>query len=297
MMKWILCAASLLVVASWRSDVSDLALVQFDSMYNPKSVQEAWDNHFDAFGKQNLDKIMLDYNEKSVAQVYNNADKTRSKFTGVAEIRRMFQGLFADLRDLASLAAPVVDIDEEGRQVFLVWKCPAMGYRTATDTFIFDGDFKIARQNIVVKKTAATALVEEVSTAEDESLTESKYKPQSVQDAWNNHFDAFGQQDLKKIMLDYDESSVARVFNNVGDSYQQFKGMKQIRAMFKGLFKDLSDLSTLDAPVVDVDEQGLQVFLVWECPGSGYETATDTFVFAPNFKISRQNIVVTKTKK
>ena len=48
------------------------------------------------------------------------------------------------------------------------------------------------------------------------------------------------------------------------------------------------------AEVADVDEVGKTVFLVWECPGCGYYTATDTFVFGPDNKIKRQNIVVTK---
>lgn len=120
------------------------------------------------------------------------------------------------------------------------------------------------------------------------------YAPASIQAAWDNHFEAFGKQDLDKIMLDYDETSVARVYNNVDGKKDEFKGTAQIRDMFTNLFKDLSDLATLDAPVVDVDAAGSQVFLVWKCPGCGFETATDTFLFGPNFKIKRQNIVVTK---
>ena len=33
------------------------------SAYAPKSVATAWKNHFEAFGSQNLDKIMLDYTD------------------------------------------------------------------------------------------------------------------------------------------------------------------------------------------------------------------------------------------
>jgi len=120
------------------------------------------------------------------------------------------------------------------------------------------------------------------------------YAPGSVQAAWDNHFEAFGKQDVDKIMLDYDETSVARVYNNVDGSKVEFAGTAKIREMFTNLFKDLPDLSTLDAPVIDVDAAGNQVFLVWKCPGCGFETATDTFLFGPDFKIKRQNIVVTK---
>eukprot|EP00746_Dinoflagellata_sp_MGD_P022869 gnl/MRDRNA2_/MRDRNA2_153539_c0_seq1.p1 gnl/MRDRNA2_/MRDRNA2_153539_c0~~gnl/MRDRNA2_/MRDRNA2_153539_c0_seq1.p1 ORF type:complete len:237 (+),score=46.12 gnl/MRDRNA2_/MRDRNA2_153539_c0_seq1:84-794(+) len=123
------------------------------------------------------------------------------------------------------------------------------------------------------------------------------YSPSSVTDAWKNHFDAFGAQDIDKIALDYDETSRVTVYNNVDESKSVFKGVEEIKGMFKSLFADLSDLSTLAAPVIDVDEapgKGGQVFLVWKCPGCGYDTATDTFIFGSDLKIKFQNIVVTK---
>ncbi|CAK9019846.1 unnamed protein product [Durusdinium trenchii] len=118
------------------------------------------------------------------------------------------------------------------------------------------------------------------------------YFATSVQAAWDNHFDAFGKQDLDKILLDYDETSIAKLYNTVDGSKKEFAGLQGIRDMFTDLFKDLSDLKTLEAPVIEVDEPGKTVFLVWKCPGCGYSTATDTFVFGPDFKVKRQNIVV-----
>merc|ERR1719188_1356214 len=118
----------------------------------------ARDNHFEAFGKQDLDKIMLDYDETSVARVYDNTTGQKTEFRGTAMIRQMFTNLFADLKDLATLDAPVVDVEEDAKQVFLIWKCPGCGYQTATDTFIFGPDFKIKRQNIVVTKEAVAAM-------------------------------------------------------------------------------------------------------------------------------------------
>merc|ERR1712087_1029624 len=152
--------------------------------YSPKCVQEAWDNHFSAFGGQDLDKIMLDYDDNSVVRVFDKSnDDPASEFKGAAAVRQMFTGLFKDLSNLSTLAAPVVTVDEAGKQVFLVWECPGVGFEQATDTFIYDAKFKIHRQNIVV----------------------TKYSPKSVQEAWDNHFSAFGGQDLDKIMLDYDD--------------------------------------------------------------------------------------------
>lgn len=121
------------------------------------------------------------------------------------------------------------------------------------------------------------------------------YAPKSVADAWKNHFDAFGAQDVPKILLDYDEKSVVTVWNTGDDSKAEFKGVEGAKKLFQGLFADLKDLSTLKAPHVQVDEDigngSGQVFLVWECAGCGYKKVTDTFIFRPDFKIGQQNIV------
>ncbi|CAN0001082.1 unnamed protein product, partial [Sphacelaria rigidula] len=61
----------------------------------------------------------------------------------------------------------------------------------------------------------------------------------------------------------------------------------EVRSLFTGLFKVLSDTSDLAAPVIDVSEDSKMVFLVWKCPASGFPTATDTFVFSDNLKIYR----------
>jgi hypothetical protein len=126
------------------------------------------------------------------------------------------------------------------------------------------------------------------------------YSPSSVQDAWNNHFEAFGKQDVEKILLDYDESSVLRVYDHTSETKTVYKGLDGVRECFKGLFGDLSDLSTLAAPEIDVDEvagKGGQVFLIWKCPGCGFKSVTDTFIFGSDFKIKFQNVVCTKEGK
>ena len=71
----------------------------------------------------------------------------------------------------------------------------------------------------------------------------------------------------------------------------KFKGLDGAKTCFTNLFGALSDLSTLKAPLVEVQEDPGMVFLVWECPGCGYKKVTDTFLFKGN-KILRQNIVV-----
>jgi len=92
--------------------------------------------------------------------VWDTAKGARSDFVGLAQIRACFQGLFAQLSDLGTLAAPVVEVTEAADgapgMVFLVWECPGSGVRKATDTFLFCGD-KITRQNVVVYPVQAEA--------------------------------------------------------------------------------------------------------------------------------------------
>ena len=120
--------------------------------------------------------------------------------------------------------------------------------------------------------------------------------------AWDNHFSAFGKKDLKKIMLDYTEDSEVIVWDTKKNKKTSFKGLKGVKALFTDLFANLKDLSTLDAPLIEVQETAWpasccgefptgMVFLVWECPGCGYDKVTDTFIFCGD-KIMRQNIVV-----
>jgi len=155
---------------------SDPILAGPDWAYNPNTVQEAWNNHFAAFGKgatanvgddhtEALDMIMKDYTEASVVHIAAYAEgataiPTFDVHQGVDAIRAMFNGLFDTIDDTCNLGAPLVEVtgDEGGahvaKQVFLVWRIPASKYKWATDTFVFDEDLKIVKQNIVVVQAA-----------------------------------------------------------------------------------------------------------------------------------------------
>ena len=166
-----------------------------------------------------------------------------------------------------TLGAPVIHVEEAtlrdhgNAQVFLIWRAPASGYESATDTFIFNGQGKIIRQNVVVH-----------------------YSPPSVQESWDNHFAAFGGQDVDRILLDYTEDSEIIVYDQTSGGKTVFTGLAGVRDCFTGLFARLSDTSGLTVPVVEVNEpangQPGSVFLVWRCPASGYAEATDTTAVA-----------------
>ena len=283
-------------------------------------VQPAWDNHFAAFGGQDVSKVLLDYCEESKIIVYNWHDDTETVYNGMAgakecftgwprrrrDFKRFFRndssigvanvtpprarGLFAALPDLSGLAAPEIHVEEGNpKSVFLIWRCPSSGFVHCTDTFLFNDAGKIVRQTVCILNPGAPA-------GKAPLCTEPQGGP--VQASWDNHFAAFGAQDVDKILLDYTEKSVIKVYNQVTDELVEFKGLKAVKECFTGLFKDLSDLSGLAAPAIRVEEategKAGMVFLVWRCPSSGYNHATDTFLFDAAGKIAKQNVVIMK---
>jgi len=129
--------------------------------YKAETVQAAWDNHFGAFGAQDVAKIMLDYTEASELRAFDHQTGKLDSCKGMAQIQKFFEGLFATLKDTSDLAAPTIDVTEDPKQVYLIWSCGASGIVSATDSFIFDAaDNKISRQNIAfTSKAAGTAKV------------------------------------------------------------------------------------------------------------------------------------------
>jgi len=153
------------------------SLVQFRRLqYNPGSVSDAWTNHADAFmagaaagGDPARDaaaleaavtKIMLDYDATSQVRLYgfghglNSVESTTFELnTGMAEIEAMFRGLFESMTNATAPAVPLAEVVDVPKQVFLIWEAPDSKYLEATDTFMFDENFKIRRQNIATFMT------------------------------------------------------------------------------------------------------------------------------------------------
>lgn len=267
--------------------LSALALSNAES-YDPLSTQEAWDNHFSAFGEQNVEQIAKDYNDQSSVKVYDYCTDATSEYNGQREVSALFEGLFAQLSDTSDLTVPALDVYENG--VFLVWSAAASGFTQVTDTFIFDAaTHAILQQNIVVYSAACDI---------------SGRRLQTLDGSWDNHFAAFGAQDLPRIIEDYTDASTIAVYNFHNNDMTYFTGLAAIESLFTGLFADLTDLTSLTAPVVDTAAVPIEnTFLVWKCPDcspaapGSYALVTDTFVYGtPNAAngpaITRQNIVV-----
>jgi len=264
MMKSIIVSAFFTVIAS----VSAVSV----SGYEPMNVQEAWDNHVAAFGEQNVTKMLMDYNNESIVVTYEQTKDEKNTYHGIDEISSFFMELFHTLSNLSDVSIPVMDVNEEKKTVFLIWSNPASGIIDSTDTFVFNRENKISLQSMVFK-------------------TESDvYAPKSVQDAWDNHVLAFGNQDVEQILLDYDETSMITSYDQTTDEKNTYDGLEEIRLFYVDLFKTLSDVSDLSPSVIDVSED--MVFLVWRNLASGIVDGTGTFVYNSENKIYRQTSVL-----
>ena len=145
---------------------------------------------------------------------------------------------------------PEIHVEEGNpKAVFLIWRCPSSGLAHCTDTFLFDDAGKIVRQYVV-------QLTEGAPAGKAPLCTEPAGGP--VQASWDNHFAAFGGQDVDKILKDYTDAKrfVIKVYDQITGELAEFKGLKGVKELFTGLFKDLHDTSGLAAPAIRVEERG-----------------------------------------
>lgn len=103
-----------------------------------------------------------------------------------------------------------------------------------------------------------------------------------TQHTFDNHFEAFANQDLDAVMDDYVEDSV--VITNMG----VFRGPEEIEGLFSDLFAEFEQEGT----TIEVDETVVEddvAYFVWhaETPDNEYEFCTDTF-YIPDEAIERQ---------
>lgn len=284
-------------------------------VYAPNNVADAWANHFNAFGEQDLDKIMLDYDAESVLQIYNDACSPvgmTTEFVG-QDIRGFFDDLFTTLTPAPGLVVPVFTqtVDnptvesctlpcDQGllkSNVFLVWSSAAQGIEQATDTFLWKdagGVVKVKKQNIVATQPSAC-------TGGQTSVAPNPDPTSPITQGWNNHLAGFGSQNKTMILQDYLESSTVQVWTwwrEEGHGYAIFTGLDEIGDMFDDLWLDMNSEMVNGSiglaippgfPRVEVDKQS--VFLTWS--SFARPKATDTFLFDAAGKILRQTIVVT----
>lgn len=282
-----------------------------EAPYNPVSVEEAWNNHLAAFGHMNVDRIAKDYDKDSSLSVFNNKCAGGlndpkdvvlgyEEYTGVEEISRFFEKLFDDLvnktLDIPQFANPDIAATNPlvtelpGATVGLVWKTKDdVLFPLATDSFFWkqvSGVHKIMKQNIMVSSSLECANDTTIDTADQTS---------PITKAWNNHFKAFGHQNLTLIMEDYVDESVINVWDESLLTFNSYKGTESIEQFFDNLFVKIGpDQKGLNVKLLKVEPIRKSVFLVWR--SDSHPTATDSFYFSDEGTILIQNIVVRTPK-
>ena len=93
-----------------------------------------------------------------------------------------------------------------------------------------------------------------------------------TEDVLDHHLDAFANQDLEKVMVDYGENST--VVTNLG----VFRGLDEIEDLFTELFDEFSQ----EGAMIEVDDTIIEdefAYLLWhgDTPDNDYEFCTDTF--------------------
>lgn len=291
------------------------------SGYFPTTVADGWEHHWNAFVARDLNRVMYDYDTDSVLQVYNDACSpgVMQEYNGDGQIRGFFSELFTTLTTApVSMPAfsdvvtnPTIDNAAIGdsfdaANVFLVWNAPDHGIDKAADTSIWrqvgplpgyvTAIVKIKKQNIVLTQTCPDSPGETPAAPQYDNTS-------AVAQGWSNHFTAFNDQNLAKILMDYTESSTVQVWSwGMGDGlgYASYAGIDEIGVMFDALWTawnaNLVDGSVgLEFPVgfprVEVDFKS--VFLVWM--SNSHPKAAETFLFDDMGKILRQTIVVSTT--
>lgn len=94
----------------------------------------------------------------------------------------------------------------------------------------------------------------------------------NTSDVLDHHLDAFANQELEEIMIDYSNDSV--VVTNMG----VFRGLDEIEELFADLFDEFAQEGTT-IEVEDTIVESEFAYLLWnaETPDNNYEFCTDTF--------------------
>merc|ERR1712194_136230 len=241
-----------------------------------KPVAAAWDNHFSAFGGQNVTKIMKDYDNSSEVYVFDHSNGQLDTYTGTTEIQSLFEALFSSLPDPDDVGAPVQIVEEKETSpyVLLVWKSPGNGYARATDTFVFNNadTAMIKRQFVVVSYQA----------------------PVDPNIVYENHTAAILAQNVDDATKNYAEDARVEVYNQADGSHTTRTGMTDITGFYTALFAT-GNLSTLASKHMHFNGSTVDTFasafMVWACIDCNIAEATETLIFGLDGRIIRHTFV------
>ena len=152
------------------------AVVDLNAAVPDTPQQSHWDNHLDAFGTGDLEKMVLDYAEDAEIIEYDLATDTRAEFTGIAGVRELFPKYFGwagGCGDGLDVALPVIRVDATYIYLTVTFSC--VGIPTWTDTFAIGADGMIHKQNIIFLR------------ADPGGETDNTGMANPTQAGWDNH--------------------------------------------------------------------------------------------------------------
>lgn len=211
-------------------------------------VHDGWKNYFEAFGGQDVEKILKGYVPESEITVYNHADKSMKTHYGVEGARERFKGLFTCLHDCSSLATPIIRVEEakcDPQSIVGTWQ-----YGTGTYWIEDrDGSLIFCECSGVYKREGH--LVEVAG---------------------------WFQAELH--------------FLGSGNLHGTIRVRRSANSTLESSFQPPGDEEWTPTTTSYQDSGAKQVFLIWSCPSSGFQRATETFLFNCAGKITRQNVVM-----
>lgn len=270
-------------------------------------VEAAWQNHFAAFGSQNLAAVLEEYTEESIVTEYNHIGGTLEVFKGKAEIRGWYIRFFKRLFDLSDLAAPSITITEpdgdEPGNVLSVFSAPASGLAEATGTFLFDCkerskrskgsklSCKVSRQNAVVtyRDPRAAGRAPEAGALLPATVEPSSVGPTSV--TWSLILQCRYMNRCKKknLFKRYTPKSVINVYNYEDGSHTVYEGLKDIKKYYKSAFDFVNIRTPVQRIAESPDAAPLGVFFAWS---SDSNMGTETLISNSQGKVVRENVVI-----
>jgi len=257
------------------------------------------------------------FSEGFALRMFNQTERSYTSVTEKASVRSVLEWLFGHIASQTFLVKKKL-ADEASTKVsptaFFAWES---GLVNGSCVCVFlPGSTKLHRLHVVLQCTpnSSTKILPHITQGDDmlsrirAPLGEGE---PGAKTTFTHHFSTFGKgatpvdgrlpdaaTTAQEQMKDFSEKAVLHVYNHVTNKHDARSDATSILDYFTHLYPTFTDISALDAPMWEVEEQTATspgiVFLAWRCPSSGYISGTDTFVLDSNHKIIKQYVVDVK---
>eukprot|EP01065_Artemidia_motanka_P039902 TRINITY_DN4924_c0_g4_i2.p1 TRINITY_DN4924_c0_g4~~TRINITY_DN4924_c0_g4_i2.p1 ORF type:complete len:717 (+),score=123.41 TRINITY_DN4924_c0_g4_i2:63-2153(+) len=134
------------------------------SLPHSSSVAEAIARRWAAFAARDLEGVVRCYTERSAvhAPVEPTADVRGARpapslrvHKGLEGVRRYHRALMGSMAEGSGLRAHAPQIDESIRHAVIEWECPGIGIIRAVDTLVYDEQYQVVAQSVVLQRQPA----------------------------------------------------------------------------------------------------------------------------------------------